>query len=290
MKVHSDFSANLPQEVRLSLTQTSRKITSFKNEDFVIDGLFKPSTHLLNNGGKLLRPALLFLGAQAIGERCKDFIDLGAAIELLHVSSLIHDDIIDNGKTRRGVATVNAKYNDSVALLAGNALVSKAIQLSSKYGQSVMDAVSTTALCMSAGELMDYESKKKAAVISIDQYIRLAELKTAALTGTSCDLIAVYRNNIAKNALYEYGFNLGIAFQIRDDILDYLEPEDKHKKDIGANIVTSMKQKYKSSDKKAVEKAVGLNHFYIDKSVKSIKQKKMLKFLQPYTKMVKIQS
>src|SRR5271154_1219981 len=131
MRIYDEFAQALPKEVKQALALTTRRLGSFRNSDFLTADLFAPSTYLLRMGGKMLRPSLLFLGAKAINERCSDYVDLAAAIELLHVSSLIHDDIIDNGKLRRGIKAVNAKYGNEAALLAGNALISKAIQLSS---------------------------------------------------------------------------------------------------------------------------------------------------------------
>src|SRR5271157_195893 len=106
MKAHKDFAPDLPEEVNGYLDRTLSRITSFTKTDFLIEELFRPSTHLLNGNGKLFRPALLFLGAHAIGEKGARFINLAAAIELLHVSSLIHDDILDSGIARRGTRTV----------------------------------------------------------------------------------------------------------------------------------------------------------------------------------------
>jgi octaprenyl-diphosphate synthase len=289
MKVHREFAPELPEDIRGYLKQTLSRITSFKKEDFLIEELFKPSTHLLNKNGKLLRPTLLFLGASAIGVKGEDLVDLAAAIELLHISSLIHDDILDDGKLRRGVKSVNEEYGNNIALLAGNALISKAIHLSSEYGKEVMDAVSTTALQMSAGELLDYESKGNAKSVNVEEYLEIAKLKTAALTGTSCNIVAIYKKNKAESALYNYGFNVGIAFQIRDDILDFMEPlsASKERKSY-ANIVTLLKQKYGTDDGSALGKAAELNNYYIEQSLSGLKDKNMLGYLGPYAKMIEV--
>ena len=101
MRVKDDFRLKLPDQVGRCLGLASKRLRSFGRADFVTEELFGPSTHLLNGRGKLLRPALVFLGAHAIGERCVDFVDLAVAIGLLHASSLVHDDLIDQGTTRR---------------------------------------------------------------------------------------------------------------------------------------------------------------------------------------------
>src|ERR1700734_2874767 len=115
MKAHEDFSLYLPKEVNWYLKQTLSKITSFTKTDFLIEELHKPSIHLLNKTGKLLRPTLLFLGARAIDEKGSKFVNLAAAIELLHISSLIHDDILDKGIIRRGTRSVNLNYGHGIA-------------------------------------------------------------------------------------------------------------------------------------------------------------------------------
>jgi octaprenyl-diphosphate synthase len=287
MKVNEDFAFELPEDIKVYLNQTLSKITSFTTEDFLIEELFRPSTHLLNRNGKLLRPTLLFMAAQAIGEKGSDYINLAAAIELLHVASLIHDDILDNGITRRGSSSVNSEYGSGAALLAGNALISKAIHLSSEYGKDVMDEVSSTALQMSAGELLDYQSKENGKRISIEEYIEIARLKTAALTGTASNITAVYKKSRAKSALYRYGFNLGIAFQIRDDMLDFMEPGSKDTK-FGANIVTLLKEKYKNGKEDALKKATELNHQYIKQALTELNESETVKLLGIYTKLIEV--
>ena len=258
----------------------SARLKGFKSSDFVTEELYKPSTHLLNGRGKLLRPALVFLGAHSIGERCADFVDLAAAIELLHASSLVHDDIIDRGMVRRGRETVNARYGDRVALLAGDALISKAIQLSSRYGERIMREASEAALHMCAGELMDYRIQRSGKTLSVDQYLRIAELKTAALMGTSCSIVASYKNSKARQALCRYGTNMGIAFQIRDDVLDFMNSDEYS----GANIVASMRRGHGLDINKAVEKAVKLNRAYVKSAVHGLDRKQML-ILEPYARM-----
>lgn len=286
MKVYDDFVSDLPDEIKSYINQTLSRITSFNSKDFLIDDLFKPSTHLLNGNGKLLRPTLLFLSAYAIGEPCDDLVDLAAAIELLHVSSLIHDDIIDNGKVRRGTDTVNAKYNSNVALLAGNALISKAIHLSSKYGKGVIDTVSGTALKMTAGELIDYQSKINGNNTNIEDYIEIAKLKTASLTGTASSIVAVYKKNSSESALYNYGFNLGIAFQIRDDILDF--PEQNREK--GNPNLVSLIMKDNGLDKDtAMERASKLNEEYIGKALEGLNGSPVGKMLEKYARMIKVE-
>lgn len=283
VRVKDDFRLKLPDQVGRCLGLASKRLRSFGRADFVTEELFGPSTHLLNGRGKLLRPALVFLGAHAIGERCVDFVDLAVAIELLHASSLVHDDLIDQGTTRRGTKTVNAKYGDSVALLAGDALISKAIQLSSKYGERMMQEASEAALRMCAGELMDYRIQKDGRTLSVDEYLRIAELKTASLMGTSCSIVAYCKGSAMTRALRRYGTSLGIAFQIRDDVLDFVNSDEYS----GANIVASMKKRYGMDMNKAVAKAVELNNRYAKDAVRGLDQKRM-QILGNYAKITEL--
>lgn len=284
MRIYDEFADALPKEVKEALALTTRRLSSFRNSDFLIPDLFAPSIHLLKMGGKMLRPSLLFLGAKAINQHCSDYIDLAAAIELLHVSSLIHDDIIDNGKRRRGVKSVNEKYGNEAALLAGNALISKAIHLSSRYGKDVMNSVSQTAMQMSAGEMMDYMSNRGGKPLTVKNYLEIAKLKTAALTGTSCNIVAVYKKSKAKSMLYSYGFNLGLAFQVRDDIMDYPQNSGND-----SNIVSSIKQKQAVSKDKAVKEAAKINHYYVKQALKKAGNNEIGKFLGHYAKMIEVE-
>ncbi|MDE1870828.1 MAG: polyprenyl synthetase family protein [Candidatus Micrarchaeota archaeon] len=288
MRVHKNFNSHLPVGIRQRIYKTMRRIKSFRDSDFITRDLYYPSTHLLGKEGKLLRPALLFLGAQSIGSR-EDFTDLAAAIELLHVSSLIHDDIIDNSRTRRGAKSVNTKYGNSTALLAGNALISKAIQLSAKYGERVMMEVSDTALQMCAGELMDYNANGSGA-LGLSRCLSIARLKTAALIGTSCGIVATYKGSKARAALYDCGVNIGMAFQIRDDILDILEDGKADRKGPhGANIVTALQKTEGLDDMEALRRAAKLNSSYVSKALSSVRGNRMERLIRPYAGMMEVQ-
>jgi len=288
MRVHSNFKPGLPKNVKQSLSKTLSKLNSFRSDDFVIDELFRPSTHLLNRKGKLLRPALVFLSAQALREDSLKFVDLAAAIELLHVSSLVHDDIIDKELFRRGKRAVNVVCGNEIAILAGDALISKAIQLSSKYGKEVLYSISSAALEMCAGELLDYGSQRSNTKPDVRKYLEIARLKTASLLGTSCSIVSVYKRSPATKELYNYGVNLGMAFQIRDDILDFMEPDGraKNKTEAEANIVELIRQKHGVGTKEALQKAAGLNRSYIRQAIDELRNKRISKLLEPYARMI----
>ena len=291
MKIYTDFAKSLPNDITHNLDKTIDKLTSFKVGDFLIKELFESSVHLLNRKGKLLRPTLVFLGSHILKEKSQKFIDLAMAIELLHVSSLVHDDIIDKEEFRRNIKSVNTKYGIETAILAGDALISKAVELASPYGKDVIRAISDVSLQMCAGELLDYSCQKGNLIKDIDKYLKIARFKTASLIGTSCNIIAIHNKNNAKNALYNYGINIGMAFQIRDDILDFIG-EDSSKmsnSDMkGMNIVSVIKEKDKIPTKDALDKAAKLNQKYIDMAIKCIKDRNFSDILEPYARMISI--
>ncbi len=276
-----DFLKELPSSIRKLLDEVSERI-SFSGDAFILDELLLPSTHLLNAKGKLLRPTLVLLGAYAIGENPAEFIDIAAAIELLHVSSLVHDDIIDKDKFRRSVQTVNEAYGFEAAILAGDALIAKAIQLAAKYGQKVIERISATAMEMCAGELLDYKCQSTSS--DSNTYLKIARLKTASIIGAACSISGIYKGSSYSANLYDYGINAGIAFQIRDDMLDY---GTENKAGNNVNIVHAL-----ASSGIAVEeakaKAKKLNNSYIGKALESIEGMQGSSVLKRYAELIKL--
>ena len=257
----------LPQSVIESLHSLSIKIGSMAQEDFVVPELYWPSVHLLARRGKLLRPTLVFLSAYSIGEKPSDYIDLALSAELLHVSSLIHDDIIDGDATRNDIETVHVKYGTGAAILAGDSLISKSITLASNYGKDVISAIATSAMEMCAGEILDSKYQKAGIVPSIDDYIRLAELKSASLISASCSSAAIYAKSRSSDALGKFGKYLGLAFQIRDDIIDFIGGEGNgYRPNIIKTIVTSEGL----VPNEALIKAAILNNTYVDRAMEEL--------------------
>ncbi|MEM0146945.1 MAG: polyprenyl synthetase family protein [Candidatus Micrarchaeaceae archaeon] len=252
------YSDNL---IRKQLARTLKKINTMNANDFIIKELYAPSVYLLKSPGKLLRPALVFIGAKIIGEEKQDYTNLASAIELIHVSSLIQDDIIDNSSTRRGIAAVHVKYGSDIAMLTIDALISKAVSFAAAYGKEVMESLSRAALEMCAGELIDAKLASKST--SIKQYLTAAELKSASLIGTSLSIAAIHKKSPLVQRLYRIGLFAGLAFQIRDDVLDFLEGEPDLK---GASVIDIIKHDGKRS-RPAIKQAVKINNEYIDKAL-----------------------
>ena len=279
---------SVQSEVSSNLKKLVRRLKSIDESEFITRKLYEPSTLLLKVPGKLLRPMLVFTGSKIVDKdtRLSKIIDLAAAIELLHVSSLVHDDIIDRSATRRGIKAVHVKYGLNSALLAGDALISKAIQLAAKYGNKVINKIAYTAMEMCAGEMLDTALRNNA---TENAYLRVAELKSASLIGTSFSIAAVYAKSSMADALYRIGHNFGIAFQIRDDVLDFLEGEEQD--GVKSTNIVSIIRKHRSSTKEAVERAIQLNNKFIDiaeKEASVLQKNKGIGLFMQYSQFVRL--
>jgi octaprenyl-diphosphate synthase len=175
-------------------------------------------------GGKRIRPVMLMLSAEALG--CKDdsVLDAAVAVELLHTESIIHDDIIDEEVARRNRMTFHVKYGFSASLLTADFVFAMILSLAARYGdRRVAEEISNAALHMAEGEYSELTIDPKVYNLSWDEYIRIVTDKTAALFETSAKLGALIAggNEMEVSALENYGKSLGIAYQLRDDLLDW---------------------------------------------------------------------
>lgn len=258
----------IPQQIRAGFVSVGRRLSNFNSEDFRIKELYEPSTHLLKSENKkLIRAALVLSGATSLDLEPEKFVDLAVAIEMLHNASLIHDDIIDKDVTRRGVQTVHVKFGEQAAILAGNANITKAIKYASKYGGPVVEKASEAALDMCAGELLDYNVQKEGRIPVLDEYLTIIGLKTASLMGASTSIPATYIGDTAsEKALQEIGYNIGLAFQLRDDILEHQGLKARKSTAPTAfrpNIITVFENHGKPDP---VKTAIKLNNFYISQA------------------------
>lgn len=289
MRNYKNSRLKLPKKVSRCLNKAVSRLESFGVKEFVNKELADPTTYLLKRKGKLLRPTLLFLGAEHIGDKNPEkFVELAVAIELLHTSSLLHDDIIDKDTRRREVPAVHVKYGNEKAILGGDALISKAISESCLYGTKVVDAISKAAMKMCAGEVLDYSYQKHKKTPDINSYLKIATLKSASLIGISTAIAAIYKSDKRANALYKLGENFGIAFQIQDDINDYMQSK-KGKNPapiLSPNIVKTFFAAL-HNEKMAIAKAVELNNLYTRKALKQITKGKDRGLLKRYVAMVK---
>lgn len=208
--------------------------------------LYEPIEYIMSLGGKRLRPVLVFIGCDFFGGNTADALHPAIAIELFHNFTLVHDDIMDEAPLRRNQSTVHKKWDKNIAILSGDAMLVKAYQELCKYESAVLpqllDLFSDTAIKVCEGQQLDmnYEKLQK---VSILQYLKMVELKTAVLLGGSLKLGALIAGADEKNAqnLYDFGKNIGIAFQLQDDILDVYADAEKFGKQKGGDIVANKK-------------------------------------------------
>ena len=177
--------------------------------------------YLFSVRGKLFRPTLLLLANEIGGRPSPQAVKLAAVVELLHVATLVHDDAVDHSVRRRGMPTVNARWNHRVAIIMGDYLYSRAVIEVTRLGDlEAVDMLARTANRMTVGEMRQLVSHD-ALDFSREDYFRLCEAKTATLLATACELGAMAGVPAWRERLREFGFELGMAFQITDDLLDY---------------------------------------------------------------------
>lgn len=202
------------------------------------------SVYLTRAGGKMLRPALTLITAEAVGGARESSLNAAAAIELIHTFSLIHDDIMDQDDTRRGMPSVHKVWGDDVAILAGDTLFSKAFELiigskgtSSDQNNKALATVADACVKICEGQALDMSFEERFDVKQ-DEYMEMIFKKTGALiaAATKAGAIMGGASDEVIDAMYEYGRLIGLAFQIQDDYLDLVADEETLGKPIGSDI------------------------------------------------------
>jgi octaprenyl-diphosphate synthase len=191
------------------------------------------SHHLNNSGGKRLRPVLTILSSKIFAYEGQRALALAAAIEFIHMATLLHDDVVDGSKMRRFLPTANVIWGEKASILVGDFLFSQAFQLivSTKLIPA-METLSHVSSVISQGEVAQLVQLQERRLISVDEYFKVIEAKTAALFGASCRVGAmVAGSDEMAQVMHEFGLCLGRIFQIVDDKLDYLS----NNKDMGKN-------------------------------------------------------
>jgi len=198
----------------------------------------KVGEYILNNGGKRFRPSLLLLSARLCGYHGKRNIPLAAVVEFIHTATLLHDDVVDNASMRRGKTSANTLWGSGASILIGDFLFSKSFCLTVADGDlRILEVLSGTTTQMAEGEVLqllkdgDVETTEK-------DYLAVVTNKTASLISAACQIGAIL-GNVSKEretALAEYGMNLGIAFQLVDDCLDYTSSNKELGKVIGNDL------------------------------------------------------
>jgi geranylgeranyl diphosphate synthase type II len=208
--------------------------------------LYEPITYIMNLGGKRLRPALVLIATDLFGGDVLQAMPAALAIETFHNFTLIHDDIMDNAPLRRGKMTVHEKWGTNNAILSGDVMMVEAnkqlAQVDSSVLKTVLNTFNATAQGVCEGQQLDMEFETREDV-SIVEYIDMIRLKTAVLVGGAMKLGAIVANAPALHAdlIYDFGENLGIAFQLQDDILDVYGDPEKFGKQVGGDIISNKK-------------------------------------------------
>jgi octaprenyl-diphosphate synthase len=215
--------------VDIGLQQLLRSDVSFVSKNIA---------SILNAGGKRFRPALLLMAARLCACSGERAIQLAVAIELLHTATLIHDDVVDNHDLRRGVATMNSHCGNTISILTGDYLYSKAFEILANDGEAnIMRCVASTTTRIAQGELVQVQVIGDCDLTE-EKYLSIISDKTASLISCACRLGAMSGQTApdAVDRLARYGHNLGMAFQITDDLLDITGSENLMGKPVGSDI------------------------------------------------------
>ena len=191
--------------------------------------------HLIAAGGKRLRPLLTLASAGICNYRGKNHISLATAVEFIHTATLLHDDVVDDSGLRRGRDTANSVWGNQSTVLVGDFLFSRAFRLMVQSDSiRVLDILANASAVIAEGEVAQLTTANNTDTEE-DSYLNVISSKTAALFAAACQIGAVIgeRPSQEENALYQYGLNLGIAFQLVDDYLDYGASDNRLGKDVG---------------------------------------------------------
>ena len=208
--------------------------------------LYEPIEYILDLGGKRMRPILVLMAHQLFGKNIEKAIPPALAIEIFHNFTLLHDDIMDNAPLRRGQKTVHEKWNNNVAILSGDTMLVQAYQLMADVDNTIVKQVlavfSKAAIEVCEGQQwdMDFETQLD---VSITDYLKMIECKTAVLLGAALQIggITAGASTQEQNYLYAFGRDLGIAFQLKDDLLDAFGNIETFGKQVGGDIMANKK-------------------------------------------------
>jgi len=231
-----------------TLADTASRIDSFLANRLSGEpkDLYNASSYLIEHGGKRLRPYMVIKSCQLLGGTAKQAIPAAAAIEMIHNFTLVHDDIMDNDEMRHGVPTVHIKFGIPIGILAGDLLFSRAFETISKpylnksreVGLNLVTTLAKACTDVCEGQALDISMAKSSKIPNENQYIKMIEKKTSSLFVASCAMgaITANRKSIDVVRLSTFGRNLGIAFQIIDDLIGVIGDPKITKKPVGNDI------------------------------------------------------
>jgi len=210
------------------------------------ENLYAPIQYILQIGGKRLRPILAIMTCDLFGKNPKEAFDAALAIEVFHNFTLVHDDIMDSAPIRRGKETVHKKWDVNTGILSGDAMMIMAYQCFENYEpivyKKLLKLFSQTALEVCEGQQLDVDFEIRNDV-TISEYLKMITYKTSVLVAASMKMGAIIANVSESEAdsIYDFGLNLGVAFQLQDDFLDTFGNETTFGKQIGGDIIENKK-------------------------------------------------
>lgn len=228
------------------LSLVNNEIEKLSYNQYNPTSLFSPISYILALGGKRVRPALALMACNLYKDDLSDAMPIALAVEIFHNFTLLHDDLMDKADVRRGKPTVHIKWNDNAAVLSGDAMLIEAYKEIAKVNpiflKQILDIFSTTATEICCGQQLDMEFEQRMDV-TINEYMEMIRLKTAVLLGCALKEGAIVAGaNIADgDNLYNFGINIGLAFQLKDDLLDVYGDEASFGKRIGGDILCNKK-------------------------------------------------
>ncbi|MFV8225157.1 polyprenyl synthetase family protein [Christiangramia aquimixticola] len=233
----------------LSISEYREAIIEYLHEKIKVKepaNLYEPMVYILEQGGKRLRPVLVLMATEIFDCDYRKALDAALAIEVFHNFSLVHDDIMDDAPIRRGRETVHEKWDINTGILSGDAMLINAYQLFETYEGDTFKELSSlftrTAIQVCEGQQYDIDFETRDDV-TIEDYLLMIEYKTAVLVGASLQMGAIVAQTSAtcKEAIYQYGNLLGIAFQLQDDYLDAFGDPETFGKQPGGDIIENKK-------------------------------------------------
>lgn len=209
-------------------------------------GLYQPIAYTLVAGGKRVRPQLAMIASKLFGGKEEEVLPAALALEVFHNFTLVHDDLMDRAKVRRARHTVHVQWNENTAILAGDQMMIEAYKLITEVPEDKLPKVlrlfnkMATQICEGQQYDVDFENKEE---VSIDDYLKMIRLKTSVLLATALQIGAYIAGaeEQQQEALYQFGINVGLAFQIQDDILDVWGEPDTFGKAVGGDISCNKK-------------------------------------------------
>lgn len=208
--------------------------------------LYEPIRYVLSLGGKRLRPVLTLMAYELFDNKLDKAVFPAMGVEVFHNFTLLHDDIMDNAPLRRGKSTVHKKWDTSIAILSGDVMLVRAYELLSKTDKKNMSLIlskfSQCAVQVCEGQQYDMQFET-ATTVTEEEYISMIQLKTAVLLAFSLELGAILggaEQNIS-DQLYQFGINIGLGFQLKDDLLDVFADSAKFGKQVGGDIISNKK-------------------------------------------------